>query len=352
MLLYDSPRDLRSKDKRHSERRERLKLELTGRESGSWTILADNSMKDLSSAEQVTFVFDREADSYENMTHLRQQTACEFIIRQKYDRKAIEVINGRQGTIGEMLTDQKWIGVQTVKIRKLNHYSHTKGKKRRRKKRKARLKIRYLKVHLQIPGDYYKYHPGRPAMKEPLYLVEVMEDESTVPKGEQPIRWKLWTTWKVEDAKSAWEVVDAYRARWNVEQLFRLLKKGGINLENSQLRHPDRVKRLLIMATIASAQALRLVQARDGEHFIPINEMFSDEEQALLKKLNAKLSKKGSLVANHHASNSLAFAAWIIARLGGWNGYQSQRPPGPIKMHRGLKQFYELLEWRDILSDP
>jgi hypothetical protein len=32
-------------------------------------------------------------------------------------------------------------------------------------------------------------------------------------------------------------------------------------------------------------------------------------------------------------------AAWIIARLGGWKGYASERKPGPITMHHGLTRF-------------
>ncbi len=30
---------------------------------------------------------------------------------------------------------------------------------------------------------------------------------------------------------------------------------------------------------------------------------------------------------------------WIIARLGGWNGYRSESPLGPIVMLRGLQKF-------------
>jgi hypothetical protein len=35
----------------------------------------------------------------------------------------------------------------------------------------------------------------------------------------------------------------------------------------------------------------------------------------------------------------MAWASWIIARLGGWNEYASESLPGPIIMLRGLQKF-------------
>jgi len=34
---------------------------------------------------------------------------------------------------------------------------------------------------------------------------------------------------------------------------------------------------------------------------------------------------------------SLAFASWVIGRLGGWTGYYGK--PGPLVMRRGLEDF-------------
>ena len=44
-------------------------------------------------------------------------------------------------------------------------------------------------------------------------------------------------------------------------------------------------------------------------------------------------------IAKPHPVRSLAWAAWIIARLGGWKGYPSERPPGPITFKHGLDYF-------------
>ncbi len=33
---------------------------------------------------------------------------------------------------------------------------------------------------------------------------------------------------------------------------------------------------------------------------------------------------------NLHTPNKISWAAWVIARLGGWKGCQHERPPGHI----------------------
>jgi hypothetical protein len=42
--------------------------------------------------------------------------------------------------------------------------------------------------------------------------------------------------------------------------------------------------------------------------------------------------------------NNLAWAAWIIARLGGWKGFAGQRPPGVITLYGGRIRFFNLFD--------
>ena len=51
-----------------------------------------------------------------------------------------------------------------------------------------------------------------------------------------------------------------------------------------------------------------------------------------LEQLNPKLEGNTKKQKNPYPPSSMAYAAWVVARLGGWSGYASQRPAGPITM--------------------
>src|SRR5260370_391158 len=63
-------------------------------------------------------------------------------------------------------------------------------------------------------------------------------------------------------------------------------------------------------------------------------------EVATLAALNQNLEAQSKRLKNPHPPDNLAWAAWIIGRLGGWDGYPSSKPPGPITMKHGLEYFY------------
>jgi hypothetical protein len=75
-----------------------------------------------------------------------------------------------------------------------------------------------------------------------LRLVEVREVDP--PEGVEPLHWRLLTTHEVADADKAWQIVGWYQARWIIEQLFRVTKSQGLQLEDSQLASADRLVKL------------------------------------------------------------------------------------------------------------
>ncbi len=66
--------------------------------------------------------------------------------------------------------------------------------------------------------------------------------------------------------------------------------------------------------------------------------------------LNRQIEGRTARQKNPHRRHSLAWATWIIGRLGGWNAYASSKPPGPITVRRGLEYFHAIAKgW--ILRD-
>lgn len=89
---------------------------------------------------------------------------------------------------------------------------------------------------------------------------------------------------------------------------------------------------------------MQLKQARDGQTDIPLSTAFTDQEEKYLERILPELEGKTDKLKNPHPKKSLARAAWVIARLGGWKGYRSSRLPGTKTFKRGLDKF-ETIAW-------
>src|SRR5205823_4684282 len=126
--------------------------------------------------------------------------------------------------------------------------------------------------------------------------------------------------------------------RWIIEQFFRTLKRQGLQLEDSQLESAERLIKLTAIAARAAALVMQLVQARDGSSQ-SAEIAFTPAEIETLAALIPQLEGKTALQKNPHPPGSLAWAAWAIAKLGGWDGYPKSRPPGPITFRHGLVSF-------------
>ena len=141
-------------------------------------------------------------------------------------------------------------------------------------------------------------------------------------------------------AEQAWCIVEWYKRRWLIEQFFRVLKTQGFKLEDSQIATADRLLKLVAIAAKAAVITIQLLQARDGRGQQSVGLVFNLDEVATLKALNKTLEARSKQLKNPHPPDNLAWAAWIIGRFGGWDGYPSSRPPGPITMKHGLEYFY------------
>lgn len=220
------------------------------------------------------------------------------------------------------------------------------GDKRRQiNKRQATIEIRYIQTSVKRSSSAL----GNKVAQTPIYAVEAKEingDQSN------PIEWRLITTYPVACFEDACLIVEWYSCRWLIEQIFRLLKHKGFNIEASELEQGWAIRKLCVL-TLSSI--LKIIQMRlayeeegDGQN---INEVFTQTEQQCLDDLNRKLSGKTKKQSNPYKKTQLKWATWIISRLGGWKGYASQRCAGLITIRNGLEKFYLIYEGWMIAKD-
>lgn len=272
-------------------------------------------------ASLVTVVSDREGDIYEQWARRKNH----LLVRVCQERKVVHEEAKRLSEFCEKLPVQ---GQYRLKLR---------ARPPLRSAREATVEVGFGSVEIQRPAKC----PDK-RLPESLSLQVVEVREINAPPGEERIHWRLMTSHEVPDMKRALEVVGWYCQRWHIEQVFRTMKSQGLNVESSQVESADCLEKLVTIALIAAIQTMQLVNGRDGKLVRPGTDVFSEEEVAFQEVLQPRLEGKTQAQKNPFPPKTLAWSAWIIARLGGWKGYKSERPPGPITMGRGLQEFYTL----------
>jgi hypothetical protein len=204
-----------------------------------------------------------------------------------------------------------------------------------RKVRVTELAVRFSPVVLRKPQN------GAAAdLPDTMALTLVDVRETSEPEDGEAVHWRLLTTQAVTSVGEAQRIIDLYRLRWTIEEFFRTLKTAGFNIEETDIGDPQAMTNFVAAATIAAVTVMQLVQARDGTTEQTLADAFDPADQPLLEAISAQLEGKTARQKNPHPKGSLAFVAWVIARLGGWTGYYGK--PGPRVMREGLHDFQRI----------
>jgi hypothetical protein len=298
---------------------------IEAKESGRWLSGCQAAASVLSDA-QLTMVADRESDIY--LLFARKPERLDLIVRAGQDRK---LADGR--LLFEALVDAKALSRTAVRVAPRGPGD---------KGRVATVELRAGTVRIARP----KVEGLSDAPKTiDLTLVEAREIDA--PPGKTPLLWRLLTTHTVSCAAQAEEVVHLYRLRWRIEQIFRALKSDGLALDDSQIVDAERMFNLTAIGLAGAIRTIQLVDARDGGPR-PASDVIDVNFAVALQRLSKKLEGKTQRQKNPHPSQSLAYVAWIAARLGGWNCYY--KPPGPKTMRDGWNRLAATLEGYALAS--
>lgn len=297
-------------------------LPIEQKESFKWIASCEKTKEKFSNAQSITFVEDRDGDIYEQFARVHDNKT-HFVIRSCKDRKLSD------GTkLYTTVHQQKVCGSYQVKL--------TADPRNKKANRTALLHVRYKKTILKKP-DYCLNQSIKNSLS--INIVEAEEQNYT---GHDKICWRLLTTHDVNCFEDAMNVIECYRKRWYIEQMFRLLKKQGFEMEASQLESGWAIRKLVVFALNATLRILQLMYATEDENTQPIDEVFTKREQRCLRQLNKQLKGKTQTLSNPYNQQSVLWAKWIVARLGGWKGYNSQRRAGPITLKRGMDNFVQI----------
>jgi hypothetical protein len=295
------------------------------KESYRWVKGAMTAQTVLAAAAMVTVIGDRESDIYEEFDRI-PDARTHLLTRACRDRALVG--GGLLFGIAETWPVQRQFEFEV-------------RAQPGRPARTAKVELRFGEVAIKRPG---RCSDPAAARQLTLRLIEVREINPTL---KEPILWRLLTTHDVTTVAQALQMVAWYRQRWHIEQLFRTSKSQGLDVESSQVESAEALFKLAAIAMIAATKIMQLVLARDGNVDRPATDVVAPEQLPILDRLLMTLEGKTAKQKNLHSKHSIAWLAWIIARLGGWTGYASERPPGPITFRRGWARFEQMaLGWR------
>ena len=323
--VWNRPMEFKSKQERKYN-----SLPIEQKESYRWIEVSQNTkvaLKDI--VQGMVIVQDREGDIYEQFATIGEQ-GVDLVIRARTDRTLKD-----KTKLFSCLSDQQAQGTYEVVV------DGQKG----RQKRTARIEIRYREV--EIPKTR---RTGKDvALSVKLWLIEAKELGY---KGPDKICWRLLTTIPIESVDMAKTCIEWYSWRWMIEEVFKILKKEGYNIEASELEYASSIRKLslMIMEVIIKLFLMRLAYA-EPEVDISADSCFSKEEQQFLEHQITHLEGKTQKQKNPYISKDLKRYVWVIARMGGWKGYESKRHPGITTLWIGLKYFKAAFEGWELMRN-
>jgi hypothetical protein len=201
-------------------------------------------------------VMDREGDNFDLFAALHA-AHHRFVIRLSHDRNVL----GEERKLRAAVSRAACVFTRTVRVssRKPTALANAAKIHPPREEREVTLEVSAQSVELVRPTTFA---PGSP---KALRVNVVVVKERACPSSEKPIEWHLLTTEPIETEAQIASIVDAYRARWIIEEFFKALKTG-CQFEKRQLESYTSIR---VALGIFLPIAVRLLSLRSAARSQP-----------------------------------------------------------------------------------
>ena len=163
----------------------------------------------------------------------------------------------------------------------------------------------------------------------------LIASEVNAPAGAKPVVWRLLTNRAAPTLEAAAELVDWYRARWEIE-LFFLVLKEGCRVERLQLGDTERLQTALALYMVIAWRINRLMRLGRTLPDLPADLMFEPDEWRAAFVLNKKPPPKQMPTLNT--------VIRLLARRGGFLARKGDGEPGAKTIWLGLQEIAVFVE--------
>ena len=248
---------------------------------------------------RLVYVADREGDILELMKHaVSLNHPADWLIRARHDRN---------------LANKKKLWTSVMSGEPVGEIGFTQGSRHGQKSRTIRQQIWVQRVSLTTGVE----------------VTCVIAKEINAPSGVTPVQWRLLTNRRVVGLDGAKEIIEWYRARWEIELLFNIVK-NACRIEALQLSTMERLERAIALYLVVAWRIARLMRLGRTCPDLPAELFFDPDEWKGAYVLSKKPVPKKPPKLNE--------VIRTIATLGGFLGRKSDGEPGMKTLWLGLQR--------------
>ena len=212
----------------------------------------------------------------------------------------------------------------------------------------AEVEIRAVAVKIAPPKKLMKLRRENGPFSE-IHLFEQRSREASLdvnliwlkeiypPAGTEPLEWFIYTDLPVDSIEVATKIIDAYKLRWRIELLHKIMK-SGCRVEDCRLSTAERLKKYITLSSIIAWRILWMTYLNRKDPGSSSASFLTKTEWVALHcrihETNVPPKKPPTV---HQALH------WI-ARLGGFLDRKSDGEPGMVTIWRGWQRLTDIAE--------